>query len=318
MLATVPGGCSKNEPAESSTTGRSESVVLALNWYPEAEHGGYIHADQSGLFEQNSVDADLEPGGPGAPNQVILDLATGRVQFAVSNADLVVLARSKDIPIVAVMAPLQHSPRCIMVHESSGIQSLQELKNVELAISGTRPFALWMKKNLPLTGVSMVPFTGQVGEFVLRDDFAQQAYVFSEPYIAEEKGSDPRVLMLSEIGFDPYASLLVTTEELIQQNPELVRRVVHSSVQGWEAYLKDPGPTNEAIHALNRDMTPAALTYGVDALRPLCETNGTLAFGSMTAERWGKLISQIESVGEISPGTISADACFTNAFLPDE
>lgn len=317
LLLLLLSGCQDDAPdgADSAISAGATSATLALNWYPEAEHGGFVAADELGLFRKRSVEVQIEPGGPGAPNQVILDLATGRVQFAVSNADLVVLARAKDVPIVAVAAPLQHSPRCIMVHESSGIDSLHELKNVELAISEARPFALWMKHKLPLTGVSMVPFSGQVGEFVLRTDFAQQAYVFSEPFVAREQSSDPKVLMLSEIGFDPYASLLVTTEDLIQQNPELVRNVVQASVEGWQSYLQDPRTVNEALHQLNRDMSLDALEFGVTAMKPLCETGGA-TFGQMKADRWQTLVDQIEQIGEIEPNTISAEDCFTNEFLP--
>lgn len=317
FLSLLLSGCQDDAPdgADSASGAGVTSATLALNWYPEAEHGGFVAANELGLFRKRSVEVQIEPGGPGAPNQVILDLATGRVQFAVSNADLVVLARAKDVPIVAVAAPLQHSPRCIMVHESSGIDSLHELKNVELAISEARPFALWMKHKLPLPGVSMVPFSGQVGEFVLRTDFAQQAYVFSEPFVAREQNSDPKVLMLSEIGFDPYASLLVTTEDLIQQNPELVRNVVQASVEGWQSYLQNPTPVNEALHQLNRDMSLEALEFGVTAMKPLCETDGA-PFGQMSTDRWQTLIDQIEQIGEIEPKTISAEDCFTNEFLP--
>ena len=312
-------GCNDGGSSSDSNTAASkgnQSATLALNWYAEAEHGGYIAAKESGLYEQAGVDMTIEPGGPGAPNQVILDLATGRIQFAISNADMVVLGRSKEIPLVAVAAPLQHSPRCIMVHESSGIESLKELSNVELAISESRPFALWMKKKLPLTNVTMVPFAGQVGEFVLNEKFAQQGYVFSEPFTAAEKGSDPRVLLLSEIDFDPYASLLVTTEDVIRSNPELVRQVVGASIEGWRRYLKNPDATNKAIHTKNKDMSMEALAFGVDAMRPLCGAEDS-SLCEMSIERWQTLISQIEEVGEIDSASVAAEACFTNDFLVD-
>ncbi|HIE97104.1 MAG: ABC transporter substrate-binding protein [Fuerstiella sp.] len=303
---------------QTASTDTVPSETLALNWYAEAEHGGYVAASQLGYFDEVGVNVTIQPGGPGAPTLVIQELAAGRIRFAVSNADMVVLARSRGAKLVAVAAPLQQSPRCIMVHESSDIDTLQQLTDVELAISDTRPFALWMKKQLPLTNVTMVPYAGLVGEFLQKKNFAQQGYVFSEPFVAREKGGDPKVLMLSNIGFNPYASLLVTTEDTIRDNPEIVRKVVGASVRGWYAYLDDPVPVNERIHADNNDMTLEALAFGAEAMLPLCGTTEDVPLCGMQLERWQSLVEQIEQLGEIEVGAVEAAACFSTRFLSVE
>ncbi len=313
-------GCeeSKRDTVTKATSTAGEKVVtqMALNWYPEVEHGGYLAADTLGLFDKNDLAVEIIPGGPGAPQGIIQELAAERIQFAVSDADNVVKARAAGVPIVALMAPLQSNPRCIMVHEASGITKLEELVNVELAISDSRPFALWMKKKLPLTNVRMVPFNGLVGEFLVKPDFAQQGYVFSEPFVAKEKGGDPKVLMVSDIGFNPYASVLVTTEVVINQRPDLVKAVVAASVKGWEQYLLDPAKTNEAIHGMNKDMSPAALKYGVEAMAPLCKTGEGMAACGMTLERWQTLVQQIEELEDIPKGSVKPEECFNVTFLP--
>ena len=305
-----------SQPDASTATIPSE--ILALNWYAEAEHGGYVAAKELGYYDEAGVDVTIQPGGPGAPTLVIQELAAGRIRFAISSADLVVLARARGAKIVAVAAPLQQSPRCIMVHESSGIDTLQQLTDVELAISDTRPFALWMKKQLPLTNVTMVPYAGLVGKFLQKKDFAQQGYVFSEPFIAKEKGGDPKVLMLSEIGFNPYASLLVTTEDTIRDHPELVRKVVAASVRGWRAYLDDPIPVNERIHADNNDMTLDALAFGAEAMLPLCSTAEGVPLCGMELSRWQGLIEQVEQLGAIEIDSVNPADCFCSDFLSVE
>jgi NitT/TauT family transport system substrate-binding protein len=311
-------GCSDSASPGTSTgdSGKAQPVRLALNWYPEVEHGGYIAAEELGLFRTAAVDVEIIPGGPQAPQVILSELATGRIDFAVSDADNVVKARAAGVPAVALMAPLQTSPRCIMVHKSSGFQTLGDLKDIELAISESRPFALWMKRQLPLTGVRFVPFNGLVGEFVLKRDFAQQGFVFSEPFLAKEQGSDPQVLMVSDLGFDPYASVLMTTESVIAERPDVVRAVVEASVRGWKQYLAEPATVNAAIGRMNDEMTPAALQFGTEQMAPLCrDPNGTVSCG-MTLERWTTLVQQIEEVDDVAPGTVRPEDCFTTRFLP--
>lgn len=314
--AFLLAGCGESSRDSAADTDSITSVRLALNWYAEAEHGGYVAAKELGLYEDVGLDVDIRQGGVGAPNQVIQELAAGTIKFAISNADLVVLARGKQVPLVAVAAPLQQSPRCIMVHDSSGIETLSQLKNVDLAISDSRPFALWMKKKLPLTNVTMMPFSGQVGEFILKKNFALQAYSFSEPFVAKEAGGDPRVLMLSDIGFNPYASVLVTTEEMIANEPGTVRRMVTASIAGWKAYLSDPKATNQQIHHDNQEMSIESLTFGAEAMQALCKSDDGQPLCGMTTARWQTLIDQIVEVGEIENGDVNAAECFDTSFLP--
>jgi len=318
-LLTIFCGCSQ-EASRSTSDGSPDApemkaAKLALNWYPEVEHGGFIAAKELGLFADEKVDVEIIPGGPGAPQGIIAELAAERIQFAVSDADNVVKARAAGLPIVALMAPLQNSPRCIMVHEASGISKLEELANLELAISDSRPFALWMKKKLPLTNVTMVPFNGLVGEFLVKPNFAQQGYVFSEPFVAKEKGGDPKVLLVSDIGFNPYASVLITTEKIIQEQPQLVRSVVAASVKGWERYLADPVVTNAAIHQMNKDMSIAALEFGAKEMAPLCKPADGEAMCGMQLERWETLVRQIEEIEDIPAGVVKPQECFVLMFL---
>lgn len=322
LLSTLSVGCSQSSSKPELNEDDLYPVTLALNWYAEAEHGGFVYAVEEGLYEDVGLDVTIQQGGPGAASTVIRELAAGRVPFVISNADLVVMGRASGLPLVAVAAPLQQSPRCIMVHKAAGMKSLSDLTDVELAINDSRPFAMWMKKKLPLTNVTMVPYSGQVREFLIKPNFAQQAYVFSEPFLAQEGGGDPQTLMLSEIGFNPYGSLLVTTEKMIQQQPNVVQAMVTASVDGWNAYLDNPESTNAAIHRDNPEMSLKSLQFGSSAMKPLCEPPPELSALSMQEERWQTLINQIEEIEAIKAGVVVASECYDLQFLetkrPDE
>ena len=164
--------------------------------------------------------------------------------------------------------------------------------------------------------LTIVPYQGNVTTFLQHDDAAQQAYVFSEPFIARQQGADPKCLMLSEIGFNPYTSVLITSEKLIAADPQLVAKVVRASVRGWSKYLASPVPTNQKIHALNSGMGLEILAFGADAMRPLCLPVGTKSelLGTMTAARWETLAGQLQSVGLLEDVSVWQRA-FDSQFL---
>ena len=147
---------------------------IVLNWFPEAEHGGFYAALVEGHYKDVGLDVTIIPGGINVP--VIQRVATGGVDFGVANADQVVFARAEDADIVAIMAPMQISPRIIMVHEDSGIKTLGELSNMTLAMSPTDAFATFIAKNYPLKNVKIVPYPGSPQIFLNDKNFAQQAY----------------------------------------------------------------------------------------------------------------------------------------------
>tara|TARA_B100000945_G_scaffold320164_1_gene329395 strand:- start:1549 stop:2529 length:981 start_codon:yes stop_codon:yes gene_type:complete len=284
-------------------------VSLQLNWFPEAEHGGYYAALIHGLFEEEGLDVEIIAGGPNSP--VIQKLVSGQADFIIGNADQVLTSRAKDSNAVALFAPLQTSPRCIMVHESSGIETLADLKDMTLGMSTGRAFALFMQKRLTLENITLVGYPGSPAVFLNDKNYGQQAYVFSEPFVARQAGSDPKVLMVSDLGYNPYSSLLIATQETIDSDKDLVERMLRASKKGWLQYLKDSTKTNAHIHSLNEEMGLDILAFGAKTLENLCLPDGMPAeqLGSMTVKRWQELGDQLVEI-ELIDETIDIGGAF--------
>lgn len=317
-LTVLASGCTQSETptAENESAEPIQRVTLMLNWYPEAEHGGFYAAKVHGIFEKYGLDVELRPGGPNAP--VAQEMVTGRVQFAIGNADDVLLFRNQDVPVVALMAPIQNTPRCVLVREDSQVKRLSELKGFILQANVGRPFLAFMKAEGLLEDVQVVPYSGSVAKLVSDPKTAIQAYSFSEPFMAREQGVAVRNLMLSDIGFNPYASCLMTTSDYAAANSDLVARMVIACREGWQKYLQEPEQTNAVILSENQQgMTADALQFGVDELKPLC-LPADLApadLGLMTEQRWSQLIEQFVKLELIDPAKVSVNQVFTTRFI---
>ncbi len=291
------------------------TVRLALNWFPESEHGGYFAAIVHGLYREAGLAMDVRPGGPGVA--VVPRVASREVEFGVVNADDVVAARAAGAAVVALLAPIHRSPWCVMVHEAAGIHRLADLHDLTLAMQAGSPYLAWLERHARLGNVRVVPYPGTVAEFLVNPRYAQQAYVFSEPILAAAKGGDPLCLPIAELGFDPYASVLVTSDALLHAEPELVRGVVEASARGWARYAEEPGPTNVHILSRNPEIGRAALDRGAAALRPLVLDDDARrdGVGSMRAERWQTLVGQMRELGLVE-GLLDATALHDGRFVP--
>ncbi|MCC9606315.1 ABC transporter substrate-binding protein [Blastopirellula sp. JC732] len=309
LLTFIGCGSPKNaDPAAGDDGPALRKVRLALNWFPEAEHGGFYAAQQQGFFAEEGLDVEIIPGGPGVP--VIQQVASGNVEFAVANADQVILGRAQMANVVALMSPMEKSPRCILVHEQSPIKTFNELENCTLAMNVGRSFAVFLQKKLPLKNVRIVPYNGNLAQFISDPNMAQQAYVFSEPYVAKEKGVATRSLMMHELGFNPYTSILITSDDLLDAEKGLAEKMTRACIKGWKHYLEHPQETNNVISTLNPELDVAALQFGAEAIQGLALPTSDDQFGRMTLARWTELLTQMEEVGMTKPGQVNPDDCF--------
>jgi NitT/TauT family transport system substrate-binding protein len=312
MLLTSCGG---RQPNDDNNENGLTKIRLQINWFPEHEHGGFYAAKAKGYFAEEGLDVEIIPGGPKVNG--VQEVVSRRVDFAIANADQILLGRAQQANVVGLMSPIQDSPRCIMVHKSSGISKFEELKGITISLSGGKPFVAYLTKKGFLQDAQLVPFLGGIRRFLEEKDFAQQGYVFSEPIQATTHGSDPVALMVSDTGFNPYTGLLFTHGDTIRDNPELVEKVVRASVRGWKDFLADPSETNKVILQVNEDLDEVTLTKGVAALVPLCLPNDMPAdqIGKMTIERWQQLHDQLIEI-EMLEESLDVKNAFTIDFLP--
>lgn len=297
VIVSVLAACTR------STAGRSDAakIKLALDWVPEPEFGGFYAGRDSGAFLKNGLELEILGGGAGVP--VVQMVAAGRADFGVVGADEVINARTRGADIVAVFATFQTSPQAIMAHASRGAKSMADVfSSGTLAIEPGAAFTAFLRKKYGFQSVKVVPYDGGVARFVTDKDYAQQCFITSEPIAATRQGSDPRVFLVADEGYNPYTTVVITRRALWKEKPDLVRAFARASREGWQAYLDDPRAANAVMAKLNPTFDAATWAPAAAAQRPLIETAETKRgkLGMMTRERWETLGKQLVESGVIA------------------
>lgn len=316
VLAWVGCGATKSTDEKLPGSPTSQKVAVQLNWYAEAEHGGVYQAKVDGTYDAAKLDVEIRPGGRATP--VAAEVVLGRADFAITNADDVVLYRAAGSDIVALMAAMQDNPRCILVRADSGMTSWEGLKGMTLQRQEGQGFVEFLRAKGALEGVQEVPYHGSVSNMVNDPKIAVQAYSFAEPFLAQEAGAEVKTFMVSELGWNPYSSVLVTRGDLIREKPELVAAFVKATQKGWQTYVSEPTEGNKAILAANQHgMTAGALEFGSKALVTLARPDEMplAEVGKMSAERWKSLVDQMSEMKLIEPGSVKYEECFTDQFI---
>jgi len=240
-------------------------------------------------------------------------VGAGSVDFGIVSADEVILARSNGNDVVALFAVYQDSPTGIMAHASRNLTSIADvLKGGTLAIESGLPYARWMKRKFDFSHVKIVPSPGgDITSFLHDENFAQQCYLTSEPISARRKGVAVKAFAISEIGYDPYTTVLAVSGESLRKNPDTVKGMVAAVREGWRSYLADPKPVNQQMNKLNPTMDLETFAEVAQVQKPFIETDATRrdGLGTMSKERWETLIGQFKELGDISKA-IPAQDCY--------
>lgn len=294
------------------TAAPTQPLVLALNWKPEPQFGGFYTAQVAGYYKDSGLDVKIVEGGSGTPT--IQMLLAGKVDYAIVSGDEVVIAHARGgSDIVALFATYQTNPQGIMTHAASGFKSIDEVMHTEgvLLWQSGLPYAQYLKKKYaPLTVVT-APYLGGIGNFQNDPKVAQQCFVTSEPLAAAAAGLKVKTFLVADSGYNPYTTVLVTRRERWKNSPAEVKSMVDAVRRGWDAYLQDPTSTNAAMSNLNKAMSAQTFAESAQAQEALIKTSTTQRVGNMTHERWQTLADQLLDIRVIQQ-SVSVGDLFVN------
>jgi NitT/TauT family transport system substrate-binding protein len=293
-FALVLAGCHGKQPAGNGL----KPISLQLDWYPQPEHGGFFTAQLQGYYKSEGLEVTILP----LPQygSVAQQVAGGKADIGLGSSDQVLEWNSNGLPLVAVSATMQHDPQAIMVHNGSSIHDFRDLERHTIAAQTGATWLKYVISRYNLHQVRQLPSTLSVANFLADPNYVQQIFITSEPFFAKQGGADVRTLLISSSGYDPYR-VQFTTRDFAGQHSEVIEKFVRASIRGWQEYLRNPGPTNAHLLALNPALNPAQEAYTAQALRDgdfvTGNDKGGAQTGRMTADRWQAEYEQLKALG---------------------
>ncbi len=297
-----------------------DTVKFGTDWKAEAEHGGYYQAIATGIYQRHGLKVDLQPGGPQVNHSELL--AAGVLDFNVASNSFIPLNYiHENIPMVAVAAMFQKDPSVLIAHPGQGDTSFAALKGKPIMIGSDTRVTSWLflKQKFGYTDAQIRPYAFSVAPFLADPKAIQQGYLTSEPFTIEKVGVKPVVLLLADAGYSSYGGLIATSQKLAHGKPDLVRRFVNASIEGWYSFLYgDPKPANALIKRDNPEMTDALLAYGRAKMKQygIIDSGDAkkLGIGAMTVARWHDFFATMAKAG-LYPQDMKWREAFTLDFV---
>jgi putative hydroxymethylpyrimidine transport system substrate-binding protein len=322
FAGTVLAGCGEKE--ETTSAGSTEAFTLALDFYVNPDHAGIYTALERGYFEQAGL--DVQPQVPSDPAAPIKQVAARNADLAISYQPEVTLARDQGLPVKAVAALVPSPLTSLISLPDAKIQDVTDLRGKTVATAGI-PYqtdfleTMLEEAGVPPDDVEQVDVGLNLLPAVLsgRADAILGGFLNVEGVDLEERGKDPRVVPVDELGVPTYDELvLVANEDAIEEDSEPIRLFIAALERGTEDAVDDPAAATDAVLAAGDGLDPKLTKAEIDATLPLLlPDTGNHPYGHMDPREWEEFAGFFADRGLIERRPTAGDL-LTNELLPGE
>lgn len=241
LALTACGGSDESDSAAEG--GDLGPITLQLSWIKNAEFAGEYFADTNGHYtDAGFASVTMDPG----PGPIETLVASGDADFGLSNAvSTAQVIAEEDAPLKIVGTKFQKNPFTILSLADGGdIATPQDLigKKIGVQAGGNETLfdALLEVNGIDPGQVEKVPVEYDPAPLIDGEVDGFLAYITNESITVQAEGYEVTNLPFADNGLPFVAESIITTEEMIEEHPEVVKAFLEAEIRGWQDYLRDP------------------------------------------------------------------------------
>jgi len=324
ILTLALSACSPGQASPQVTPAPTQATPLPLvhirlpvGYIPNIQFAPLYMAVEKGYYQEAGIEIEFDYS---FETDGVALVGANELGFAVASGEQVLLARAQGLPVVYVMAWYQDYPVSVVAKTSQGIRQPADLAGMKIGLPGLYGASyIGLRALLNVAGLKESQVTldsigfNQVEAIAADQEQAAVVYVANEPIQLRAKG-----YQVDEIRVSDYVRLasngLITNETTIQQNPDLVRRMVHATLRGISDAIANPDEAfrislkyveglAQADEAIQRDVLATSITFWqADKL------------GQSDPAAWENMQKVLEDMGLVTK-PLDLSKAFTNDFV---
>jgi NitT/TauT family transport system substrate-binding protein len=253
VLAVVAAACSGAPGGSSASGGTKTPIKLQLQWFPQAQFGGYYAALDKGFYADEGLDVTILPGAVDIVPATVV--AGGKAEFGISWVPRMLAPRESGADVQVIGQVFQRSATTQVSFKSSNISKVADFKGKKIGswgfgnefelLAGIRKAGLNPDKD-----VTIVPQQFDMNAFVGGQIDAAQAMTYNEyAQVLETKNpktgqlfkpEDLNVIQWEDEGTSMLQDAIFTSEAWLAKsgNEDVAVKFLKASFRGW-AFCRD-------------------------------------------------------------------------------
>lgn len=320
LMLTACGNKTETAP-DSAPSDKLTDVTLVLNWFPNTNHTGLYVAQDLGYYEEAGLRVNIVPPGVNGSTAIV---GSGEAAFGVSIQENVTEARIQGVPVVSIATLMQHNTSVFASPVDKNIKSPKDFEGKAYggfgspAEEGVLQSLMQADGGADVNTVKIVNL-GEADFFtaVQRDvDFSWIFYGWTG-IEAELRGVPLNLIPLTDYSekLDYYTPLLITNEETIKEQPELVKAFLAATAKGFQYAMDKPEEAAKILLKAAPELDEELVMASQKWISPRYQDDAP-QWGIQKKSVWVNYADWMREHGLIEQ-EFDADAAFTNDFLPE-
>jgi NitT/TauT family transport system substrate-binding protein len=311
-------------PAASTPAAARDTVLFALNFVPYGIHTPFYVAGDKGFYDRAGLDVTIQRGA--GSSDTVVKVGAGSADVGFADAGSVVVGRAKGAPVTMIAMIMDKGISTIYTYKGSGITGPKDLEGRTVADNaGSAVLTIFPAfaaiNNVDQSKIKFVLVAPAAKNATLIEKKTDAMLTFStfEPNLkalAAQKGMEIVVLPFSDWGLDLYGLALLTSDKMLAERRDVVRRWTAATMEAVAWSVEHP---EEAVAtfvkrnpAVSLDLAREQWRIVVDhMLTPAAAERG---IGFMTEDKMRRTRDVLVKYQKLDE--VPLDKLYTNEFLP--
>lgn len=298
-----------------------EDVTVILDYVPNTNHTGMYVALENGYYAEEGLNVNIIEPTEGATATLI---AVGKGDFGISYQEEVTMAlAAKDpLPIRAIAAVIQHNTSGFAAAQSKDITSPADFEGKVYSSWGGPGEAATLNAVMDSMGADFsklnIVISDGSGFAALENNVDIMWFYEAWDNVKCQLAGFPITYMeLRQFDnrLDYYTPVIITSDRMIEKNPETVRKFLAATSRGYEYAIAHPDESAKILQTYAPDYDLEMLTISQNYLAPKYAEDAP-RWGEMKDEIWNGYTDLLVQYGVLEEA-LPAEACYTNEFLPE-
>jgi NitT/TauT family transport system substrate-binding protein len=300
--------------------GTGKPMKLTLNFLAGGPQAGFMYAKALGLYDKAGINLTIEEGrGSGTTAQLV---ATGQTDVGFADAPAAMQLRSKGAPVKIIAPILQTNGFSIITLEDSGIRKPGDLVGKRVAVqSGTAQTTL-LNAILAANNIDPSKFnainidpSAFVGALLEKKVDAILGGADFQSVQLRDRGQKVVDILYRDVGVPTVGLSVIARDDKIAADPDLFKRFVAASLEGWEAARKNPTAAAEAVIKQFPTATKEQIQKQLEVDLKLVCAPGATSLGRVPEQNWQTTFTLLTKYLEL-PTSKPVTDYYTNDLLP--
>jgi NitT/TauT family transport system substrate-binding protein len=295
-------------------------MKLTLNFLAGGPQAGFMLAKQMGLYEKAGIDLTIEEGrGSGTTAQMV---ATGQTDIGFADAPAAMQLRAKNAPVKIIAPILQTNGFAIITLEETGIRKPADLVGKRVAVQAGTAQTTLLNAILAANNIDPAKFnainidpSAFVGTLIEKKVDAILGGADFQSVQLRDRGLKIYDIYYRDVGVPTVGLSVIAKDDKLAADPDLYRKFVAASLEGWEAARKNPAAASDAVIKMFPTATKEQIQKQLEVDLKLVCAPGATALGRVPEQNWQTTYALLTKYLEL-PTTKPVTDYYTTDLLP--